>query len=227
MGVLAPLRIDQNFASGSVVKKFAGSWYFTPTDGDEHYVKNADGTAYMPETLFASYGHWLTTSAVDANATQWTVHTFATSGGGTTYSLAAADDENEFGDDDTATYSGPAAGMSVHKTDNAAGDGQDIASGRFTAEVTLTAMFGATPMIGGTIDEFDGSAVNENWTVKLEDATLAAGGTPTTGMTVTTGRDGTWSNAAYGADAARPTGVFGGFTAHFSDGHAAGAYATR
>ena len=212
------------------VKKFAGSWYFTPTDGDEHYVKNADGTAYMPETLFASYGHWLT-SAVDddANATQWTVHTFATSEVATaSYSLAAADDENKFGDGDTATYSGPAAGMSVHKTDNAAGDGQDIASGRFTADVTLTAMFGASPMIGGTIDGFIGSAVNENWTVKLEDATLADGGDePTTGMTVTTGRDGTWSNAAYGAANARPTGVFGGFTAHFSDGHAAGAYATR
>ena len=25
----------------------------------------------------------------------------------------------------------------------------------------------------------------------------------------------------------RPTGIFGGFNAHFTDGHAAGAYATR
>ena len=206
------------------VKKFAGSWYFTPTGGDEHFVKNEDGTAYMPETLFTAYGHWL---VPNEDATEWTVHTFATSSGGTTYSLAAADDDNEFGDDDTATYSGPAAGMSVYKTDNAAGDGQDIASGRFDAKVTLTATFGATPMIGGTIDEFIGSAVNGGWIVKLEDATLATDGESTTGMTVTTGRDGTWSNAAYGAANARPTGVFGGFAAHFSDGHAAGAYATR
>ena len=47
------------------------------------------------------------------------------------------------------------------------------------------------------------------------------------GKTVATGRDGEWTAQAYGAESERPTGIFGGFNAHFSDGHAAGAYATR
>ena len=212
-------------ADDNTMRDLGGSWYFTPTNADEHWVENADGTAYVEDTLFTAYGHWL-----DVNGDGvWTVNTFADSDGATTYTLAAADDQNELGDDDTASYSGAAAGMSVYKTDNAAGDGQDINSGRFTANVSLTATFGASPMIGGTISGFGGSAVNENWRVTLEDATLAAGGTETgNAPTVATGRDGVWSNQAYGGDAdARPTGVFGGFTAHFSDGHAAGAYATR
>ena len=204
--------------------KFAGSWYFTPDDAMAHWVKNADGTAYVADTLFAQFGHWLT---VDADA--WTVNTFATSSAATDYSLGAAADSDTLDDGDKATYSGTAAGMSVYKTDNAAGDGQDINSGRFTASVTLNATFGATPMIGGSVDGFEGSAVNEKWIVTLEDAALALGGTPTlNARTITTGADGVWSNEAYGSDdTSRPTGVFGGFTAHFSDGHAAGAYATR
>ena len=206
-------------------RKFTGSWYFTPTDAMAHWVP--DGTAYVADTLFAQFGHWLTSAAV-GDATEWTVNTFAISSAATDYSLAAADTLDDVDDGDKATYSGTAAGMSVYKTDNAAGDGQDIDSGRFTADVTLNASFGATPMIGGHIDNFDGSAVGD-WRVTLENAVLATGGgTTDEARTVSTGQDGVWSNEAYGGDAdARPTGVFGGFTAHFSDGHAAGAYATR
>ena len=208
-------------------RKFNGSWYFTPSAPMAHWVANADDTGYVADVLFTSFGHWL---VPNADATEWTVNTFATNGDTTTptgYSLAAADATNEFGDDDKATYSGTAVGMSAYKTDNAAGDGQDINTGRFTANVTLNATFGDTPMIGGHISGFEGSAVG-NWRVTLEDAVLATGGTATeNARTVSTGADGVWSNQAYGAADARPTGVFGGFNAHFSDGHAAGAYATR
>ena len=210
-------------------RKFTGGWYFTPADSLAHWVKNAADTGYVADILFASFGHWLT---VDATSGNWTVHTFAASSVATAYSLDAADATNEFGDDDKATYSGTAVGMSVYKADNAAGDGQDIDSGRFTADVTLNATFGAGPMIGGHIDNFQGDNFQGNavgdWRVTLEDTTLAASGmATTTGATVATGRDGVWTNEAYGPLAARPVGVYGDFNAHFSDGHAAGAYATR
>ena len=208
--------------------KFTGSWYFTPTEEMAHWVPNADETGYVADTLYAQFGYWLSSEVV-SDVTQWTVNTFAVSGAATDYTLAPADATNELGDDDKATYSGTAAGMSVLKTDNAAGDGQDVDSGRFTASVMLNATFGATPMIGGYIHSFDGSAASDTWRVTLEDQALAAnGGVTVNGRTVSTGADGVWSNEAYGGDStARPTGVFGGFTAHFSDGHAAGAYATR
>ena len=208
-------------------RDLGGSWYFTPSDPDEYWVKDAAGTGYTEDTLFTAYGHWLSPNTTDP--TLWDVDVFATSAGGTDYALNVAAADADALTDTEAKYSGMAAGMSVLKMDNAAGDGQDIDSGRFTAEVNLTAMFGGSPTVSGTINGFKGTAVNEDWTVSLESATLAGGGTPTADIrTVTTGADGIWSNAAYGSDAgARPTGIFGSFTAHFSDGHAAGAYATR
>ena len=60
----------------------------------------------------------------------------------------------------------------------------------------------------------------------FEDATLGDGN-GMVGMTTASGDDGLWSATGYGAMGARPTGIFGGFNAHFTDGHAAGAYATR
>ena len=48
-----------------------------------------------------------------------------------------------------------------------------------------------------------------------------------TGTTTASGQDGQWSAQGYGEQMERPVGIFGGFNAHFTDGHAAGAYATR
>ena len=69
--------------------------------------------------------------------------------------------------------------------------------------------------------------IDSGWTVELERKALPAVGDFDDGKTVATGRDGVWSATAYGTAGSRPTGIFGGFNAHFSDGHAAGAYATR
>ena len=208
--------------------KLAGSWYFKPTSPMEYYVENpdeatAETTPYVAETLFATFGHWLTEAGGE-----WTVNTYSAADGALTgFDVTTV---NETGDlsDESATYSGTAAGMSVRTMGT--GDDRTVDSGRFTADVTLTATFDATaPMIEGTIDDFEGSAVNGSWTVTLQKSAFTAGAlAATTGRTTAGGREGTWSANAYGnSGTARPAGIHGGFNAHFSDGHAAGAYATR
>ena len=130
--------------------------------------------------------------------------------------------------DTSATYSGDAVGMSVHKT-SVDGEITSIYSGAFTADVTLKAEFSAATvdqLLGGTVDNFQGNAVDPLWTVRFERMVVANGGVEL-GRTVASGRDGTWTADSYGAANARPVGIFGGFNAHFSDGHAAGVYATR
>ena len=47
------------------------------------------------------------------------------------------------------------------------------------------------------------------------------------GTTTASAQNGEWSATGYGKSGERPTGIFGDFNAHFTDGHAAGAYATR
>lgn len=211
---------DTTFDESTTVK-FSGSWYFTPTSPMQDYVK--DGDAYTAETMFATFGHWLTSAG---DPLLWTVNTFATSAitdkGDWTTVNATGDSLT----DTSADYSGSAVGMSVLKTTNAGGDGQDIASGRFTADVSLTAEFGATAMLSGHIDGFEGSAVNENWRVTLVRRAIGTGFTD--GVASSSGVNGVWVADSYGpASGARPTGIFGGFNAHFLDGHAAGAYSTR
>ena len=96
-----------------------GSWYFTPDDGDEWYVgTTTDGvTLYAVETMYARFGHWLTVAGDPAVTT---VNRFASTGAGTDtnttglgISTVGDDTNNLVG---SATYTGPAAGMSVHKT---------------------------------------------------------------------------------------------------------------
>ncbi len=207
--------------------KLVGSWYFSPTSPEAFYQKSDDDpNMYVPEILYASFGHWLTKS----NNEDWTLSIFATRGAENTptaYNLAAADDVNMFDDKNTATYSGHAEGMSVHKMGS--DDSETTDSARFTADVSLTAKFDNTnSTVSGTIDNFDGAAVGEGWVVKLDSVALAPDGELTQGgVTTSSGRDGTWTNAAYGPAGARPAGIYGGFVSHFSDGNAAGAYATR
>ncbi|MYE01969.1 MAG: hypothetical protein F4Y03_11970 [Alphaproteobacteria bacterium] len=245
------------FVDNTGNRKFAGSWYFTPTYPKAYYMKGADGMYSLEE--YAQFGHWL---VVAANG-EVTVNTYALrvaldSVGGTasaeTGSWVAA---NPASTDagmraSSATYEGMAVGRSVHKTVDSDNTVTDIQSGRFTASVTLTATFaGASSTLGGMIDNFVGvdnpEAVDSSWEVTLNpfttaDGTVAANavGTPG-GVAEASGQDGTWSAAAYGVGAStaagptadtpstarRPAGIYGGFNAHFTDGHVAGAYATR
>ena len=206
----------------------AGSWYFTPTSTTASYINNpnrdvSEDTPYVEESMYASYGYWLTSTG---DPLAWTVNTFATSAGGSIVNLAAGTTTNGLAD--TATYSGKAVGMSVHKTPKAGG-GNHIDSGMFTADVMLTARFSDTATdqtVSGTIDNFQGDAVGSGWTVRLDPITQSTTGT--SGTAVASGENGSWSATVYGNDASkRPAGIHGGFSAHFLDGHAAGAYATR
>lgn len=210
--------------------KLSGSWYFSPTSPMAYYQKMNDdpdtsadeSQMYEAEVLYASYGHWLTVDTSGATPL-WTVNTFANFAGTNAADVTTVGNEtNKLAD--KATYSGMAAGMSVRKMGS--GDSATTDSGRFTAEVMLTASFGGTPTVRGKIDKFMGDAVGSGWSVNLESATL--GTTSNDGVATGTGRDGVWSATAYGTDStARPVGILGGFTAHFSDGDAAGAFTTR
>ena len=226
--------------------KLVGSWYFAPSNADTQYVNREDDPAtdnvdesllYMPETLYVRYGYWLTygdrDQATDADASNDAAvlnRYIVLSGSGATASpnLSYA---KAPGAPDSATYSGDAIGMSVHKVLDMDGEVTSIDSGGFMADVELELRFGTTTdvTLGGTIDNFEGNAVDSNWSVELErrvfgTADGATLGAFTDGKAVASGRDGEWTATAYGADTERPTGIFGAFNAHFSDGHAAGVY---
>ena len=196
-----------------------GSWYFTPTNAEQNYVPNAaDEGSYMVETDYASYGYWFRVAQGGAV----TLNTFADKGDNT----AGNGDTDTAASDTlagTAEYAGSAIGMSVYKTFSA-GKQTSIASGEFTATVGLTATFGggADAGVKGTVDGFVGPAVDGGWSVDLERAAFGANGVADGG-----GEAGVWANDTYGPDDERPVGIFGTFNAHFSNGHAAGAYATR
>ena len=139
---------------------------------------------------------------------------------------SAANDGNTSGvaTDDlegSADYSGKALGLSVYKTFTG-GQQTSISSGEFTADVELQATFGADAMLKGTIDNFQGNAVGTGWTVSLEEKEFRQPGETKGGGDV-----GAWATGTNGAADARPTGIFGTFNAHFSNGHAAGGYATQ
>ena len=204
-----------------------GSWYFTPTNGDEWYVQLMADADYTVENMYVRFGHWLD---LDADGPNTEVKTFAMTGGNMTgvdvNTVNTGDDATAL-TDTSASYRGPAAGMSVEKTTNTDGVITEINSAAFTAMVNLKATFGDGDLatLGGTVTDFQGAATDPKWSVGLQSKTFT--GTFDDGRTVATGRDGVWSATAYGPQGGRPTGVFGGFNAHFTDGHAAGAYTTR
>ena len=208
-----------------------GSWYFTPNEPKDWYVKSTDGegvTTYMEETYYVRFGHWLIEN--DVSGVKVTgVNTFATTGIENTGDVTNVNTGEGAATltDTSASYRGPAAGMSVEKTTNTDGDITEINSAAFTATVNLKATFGERPTLGGTVTDFRGDATDANWSVELQVTPLESDATVTGGRTVATGRDGVWTATPYGVAGERPTGIFGGFNAHFTDGHAAGAYTTR
>ena len=208
---------DCEVSSGGLL---TGSWYFTPDLPREPYVAADDGMGYLRETLYARFGHWLT---VVAGSGETTVHAYASTAAMGNPALGApAGDLTE----SSASYAGKAAGMSVHMTFDDQGARTGISSGAFTADVSLMARFGASPTVSGTVSGFEGNAVDAGWSVELREAVLS-GLSIEAGETVGTGQAGAWTARAYGETGQRPAGILGGFNAHFTDGHAAGAYATR
>ena len=245
-------------ASGCSVNsagELVGGWYFTPTSTMNLYKTNPDAVAremtpyVLDSTAYVQWGHWLVEGASGDNSDEVRIYTYANVvGTPNTANLDLTVNTAHATEPESATYTGKAAGMSVHdETISADGAVEMISSGEFTADVSLTARFGAAPMLGGTISNFQGGGggggnhVDDNWSVELTEAAFANGTlattASTTGMTgMESGQTGDWSGTAYGpapvtVDGSsvnqRPTGVFGNFNAHFPDGHAAGAYVTQ
>ena len=203
-----------------------GSWYFFPADANALYVMGAGGS-YEVATMYARYGAWLTyDDATDASGA-----TRHAASGANTANLALGQAGDPLADV-TARYSGKAAGVSAYNK----------TSGRFTADVNLTAKFAATPTLRGRISNFQGGAVG-NWSVTLSetDLTTAAALDTGSGATAGGGEPGVWTAQGYGpapinhdgddgttpAIPQRPAGFFGTFNADFGDGMAVGGYATR
>ena len=92
-------------------EKLTGSWYFTPLQPKYYYEKVVgDDIMYMRETAYAEFGHWLT---VVPNADAIMVNTYARTADTEILPNWTADDEMLT--DTSATYSGDAVGMSVHR----------------------------------------------------------------------------------------------------------------
>ena len=166
--------------------KLDKGWYFRPADSTEFYVKNTDdpetmevdeSKSYVPETLYAQFGHWLTMVEADG-AMVVQVNRYATTGGNTEDNLNL---DKVVGKPDSATYNGDAAGMSLHKTVDTDGVVTSIYSGAFTADAELLLRFGDGNDItlGGTIDNFRtesaGMNVDPLWTVRAREKGAAGG----------------------------------------------------
>ena len=219
-GTVVCLGADCRIEETGGIARLVGSWYFSPALPMELYVRDPDdATMYIAEVLYAQFGHWLDDTDGDGNTE---VFTYARSNSApSSGDLITLDPAGGSLADMSATYRGRAAGMSVMTDTN----GAATASGAFSADVRLTATFGASPTLGGSVRNFEGSAVSPAWEVRLEEREF--GGVFDDGEAVASGQNGVWSATSYGNLGARPAGIYGGFNAHFSNGHAAGAYATR
>ncbi len=195
---------------------YAGNYrYYWMTPRNSHY------TTYH---AYARYGYWLYETGSTTGVTVLANSPAGYRGDLTKNAALPA----------TATYKGNALGLSVLKTFTA-GEHTGQKSAQFTADVTLNAKFGdaGERKLGGTIDNFMGNAVDEDWSVELaetaqDDLTVYRG--VTTGSRGASAHDktGLWDSGPFNKDGiGRPAGILGVFNAHFSNGHAIGAFSTR
>ena len=203
----------------------AGTWTFTPDDVDEdadpHMIADAKYDAD-----YLAFGFWLR-GTESRGSTKYSIGTFAT---GSMPFIVGNDQAGIPALVGTATYSGPAAGMFVMKTDI---DGDNMGpvateAGKFTADTTLEAKFGDETLtaddftISGEVENFvltnyDGTPVDNKWSLTLNSAAFAERTYDTsTGMVddidnhantfsgtttgVEKGTDGRWNGTFYGAN---------------------------
>ncbi len=230
------------------VSTFAGTWIFTPTEaGSKMMVRSV-----IPDADFLTFGYWLQATEQADGSMTYRINTFHA--GAQPFSTPIVNVEG------TAEYSGKATGLYARKTFNNKGVGTPISSGQFTADANLMANFGGNNVavnlqnsITGTVSNFmddSGNMIDDDWSVKLNKANIAAAGG---GLTIgelegendrkaTTTGGGSWIGTFYGipVDAMRtpitdndattaapenaPTSVAGEFNAHFSNGHVIGAF---
>ena len=216
-----------------------GNWQFTPTDGTS-MVMGVD-----TDETYTYFGYWLRQTNPEDGPETVGVSTF-TGGSGAARTVGEMGAVNCQGASGTcsATYSGKAAGKYAVKTLTTRGAIATLHTGQFVADVDLTANFGGDTIaalnahkISGTISNFNDAADSmnriEHWSVMLgtadtDDATANTG--DTTGMhgDVASGdRKGMWTHQFYNSPTEAtmpPLDVTGTFDAHWTDGHAIGAY---
>ncbi len=220
-------------------------WYFSPTSTTNYYVRNTNRQTartkpYVLETLYGTYGHWLShdTGTLYVNAFSNTTAGTSPTGGHYNLNTVNTGADATTLTDTSATYSGSAGGWSVLRTPKTGATGNHTDSGHFTADVSLRATFGTNATLGGTVDNFQGNAVNPNWSVTLQtkgfNGYINVNDGSTTAITgqgqaiASSPNIGIWGARAYGDDnTKRPVGIIGRFGAHFADGDAVGAFATR
>ena len=212
-----------------------GSWTFTPMELDEgeHMVAGVD-----PDAEYLDFGFWVTTTTTE-DGVSYEVGTFA-NGAEPHVQLAIVKG--------SATYAGPATGLYMTKTFNPnTGTPNPEAAGQFTADAMLFATFDQTDevsiprqphSISGTVTNFldsNGDPImiggeEAGWVVELMKATIENNAYES----MTSGGEGTdkgaYKGSFYGDDmpvatvTPVPTATAGTFNAHFSNGHAAGAF---
>ncbi len=158
--------------------QLVGVWTFTPAAGD-HFV-----TGGSHDNDYLAFGYWLQ-SAGEGDATTYKVGTFANGSmpfGGDAVAAAVSALTG------TATYTGSAIGMFVMKTDIDGDNKGPVAtgSGEFTANTTLTAIFGGNTdtnnrdkfTISGMVNNFvltnsDDTTIDNDWSLNLKSAPFA------------------------------------------------------
>ncbi|MCY4240309.1 MAG: hypothetical protein OXD36_01035 [Rhodobacter sp.] len=236
------LDADGNRPAVAMGTEFDEDWYFFEPVPTNRYVEDTtqDDLTYKPAE-FVEWGLWLVDDADgDGTADDTALRLYAGPGVG---SGPVVNPNQGWGAIDgaatSATYEGSATGLSARRTGGTTAE-PTYASGHFTADVELNATFGASPMLGGTIDNFQGgSHTDGNWELTLTRRAFPAGGFAT--GAVTGANNGSWSaysyggaNVADGVTAKRPDGIYGDFVAEFGaggnarrgDGVAAGVYHT-
>ena len=211
--------VSRAAAGGGIQLAGGGTWVFDP---------DAGAMQLMPDADYATFGWWLDEAV--ATAGERKVRTFSIVTGD-----AATGVDGVTG---TATYRGLAVGKASVYSPSPEGDN---VAGAFTADAELTAAFGATPTLEGSITGFNVGGETPDWSVSLNSSTLAAGGTVEATANTTWTIDGVkgaaggvWSAQMYdkGADvggvARQPDGVTGGFrSAHGTNALMSGAFAAE
>ena len=198
-----------------------GDWTFMPDEG-EHMIAGV-----VLDTDYLDFGFWVkTTTAKDGTTISYEVGTFA---GGTPESGAVTDVVG------TAKYAGPSTGVYMMKSfDPNSGVPIPGAAGQFTAHANLTANFGGEEIepgdrftVSGTVSDFMNSAgemIDEKWEVELMKS--ESGSQEPGDFTGATTGEGSYSGTFHGdvSGGKHPGAVTATYDAHFSNGHAAGAF---
>ncbi len=218
-------------APGTATANFGAGWYFVPVpatpaqpvpaSADLYYVPEGSGFA---QAVWVDYGVWLTGPDDDLVAKYYAGVGAGSAALGTAYGTTRTA-ENDV--PKSASYSGDAAGISARRDSS----GDLMGSGRFDADVSMTARFGTDAgTIEGTINNFRGGAdaVDPTWSLTMKDTDLLGGAA--SAMTNTFEHAGTvtghWRARAYGSDGDKaPEGFYGVFSNSFTNGDVLGTFA--